>query len=107
MSIKSSLGALAENLLQMVQADQLCEEEPFYGKNYSKTIIKLVFAICMVVDGTLEAELLTDAVFQSVFASYKTAAVIGQAFRKEFGEVTLEGLQSSISATERMDEEMV
>jgi ABC-type sulfate transport system permease subunit len=43
---------VAENLLGMVQADMLCEEESFFGKNYSKTIIKLTFAIAMVVDGS-------------------------------------------------------
>jgi ABC-type sulfate transport system permease subunit len=49
---KVPLSDVAENLLGMVQADMLCEEESFFGKNYSKTIIKLTFAIAMVVDGS-------------------------------------------------------
>lgn len=91
----------------MVQADQLCEEEPFFGKNYSKTIVKLVFAICMVVDGSQESQMLIDAVFQSVFASFKTAAVIAQAFRRGLGSLSAEGLKHCITAAERMDEEMM
>jgi hypothetical protein len=54
---------MAETLLEMIQAEQLCEEESFYGKNFSKTIIKLVFATCMVIDSGHESELLIDAVF--------------------------------------------
>lgn len=63
---------MAETLLEMIQAEQLCEEESSFGKNYSKTIVKVAFAIGLIVDGSDQSDLLVDTVMQTMFSGFKT-----------------------------------
>ena len=56
----------------MTQAEQLCEEESSFGKNYSKTIVKVVFAVGFIVDGSEQSEMLVDTVIQTMVSGFKT-----------------------------------
>ena len=63
---------MTEELLGLIQAEQVGEEDSVFSKNYSKTIIKLTFAIAFAIDGTEESENLIYAMIQCVYSSFKT-----------------------------------
>ena len=93
---------MEETLLEMIQAEQLCEEESSFGKNYSKTIVKVVFAVSFVVDGSEQSEMLIDTVLQTNLSGFKTQVALACNFRKNFGESTLDQLKQPIQQDEEM-----
>ena len=86
----------------MIQAEQLCEEESSFGKNYSKTIGKVAFAVGFIVDGSEQSDMLVDTLMQTMFSGFKTQVSLACKFRKNFGESTLDQLKEPLQQDEEM-----
>jgi len=106
-----TINEMGEVLLSMIQAEWLSEQDTVFNKNFSKSIICMTFAVCLMLDGSPKAEQLVDLVIQSVYQAFKGQVIVANQLRKGLGQKSFADLKAFFDGSQQdalpIDEEII